>query len=81
MDKPKTVVKPKRRKFDVKIETMVPATLKFRVEAFDEKEALGLIKNARPIEVKYNLLQRRDLKAIVYAYMSTIILLVKNLRS
>ncbi len=72
-------IAPKEQQYDVKIETLVPAILTFRVVGVSAEEAIAKTKNARPINVQYRLNGRRDKKATVYdAYMS-IVRLVKNL--
>jgi len=65
--------------YDVKVETLLPATLTFRVLAEDAHQAANLIKNKQPNSVHYRLLGRKDNKLTVYDAGSTIIKFVKNL--
>lgn len=68
-----------RKYFDVKIETMLPATLTYRVLAKDAEEAALLSKNMQPTGVQHRLVGRRDIKLTVYDAGSTLIRFVKNL--
>ncbi len=64
--------------YDIKIETMVPAILTYRVLAEDPQQAILLIKNIVPT-IKYKLGGKRDIKMTVYDAGSTIIRFIKNL--
>jgi hypothetical protein len=65
--------------FDVKIETLLPATLMYKVLAENAEQALILIKNIQPNSVKYKLVGRRDIKLMIYDAGTCIIRLVKNI--
>lgn len=67
--------------YDVKVETWLPATVVYRVLAEDEEEAVKLIKNSSPINVKYKLIGKKDIKLTVYQAGTTLIKLVKQLSS
>ena len=65
--------------YDVKVESMIPATLTFRVLAETPEEAAGLIRGMNPTSVKHRLLGRKDLKLSVYDAGSTMMRWMKNL--
>jgi hypothetical protein len=65
--------------FDVKIETMLPATLTWRVLAETPEQAAEMIKGLQPTGVKHRLIGRKDLKLLVYNAGSSLIKFVKNL--
>lgn len=80
MAQPKTNPKPVvKTQFDVKIETMLPATLTYRIWADSPEEALLLTKKAQPINIKHNLAGKRNIRATVSNAYSSIIKLIKNL--
>lgn len=68
-----------KKYFDVKVETMLPATLTYKVLAKDAEEAALLIKNMQPNHIRHRLAGRRDLKLMVYDVGSSMIRYVKNL--
>jgi Holliday junction resolvase-like predicted endonuclease len=65
--------------FDVKVETMLPATLTYHVLAEDAQQAAELIKGIQPNSVKHRLIGRKDLKLTVYDAGSTMIKWMKRL--
>lgn len=65
--------------YDVKVETMVPATLVFRVYADSPEKAVDEIKGKTPIVFDPNLAKRKDKKIIVYEAYQCIIKFIKNL--
>lgn len=65
--------------FDVKIETLLPATIVYKVLAENAEQALTLIKNMQPISVKYKLIGRKDIRLMIYDAGTCIIRLVKNI--
>lgn len=67
-----------KKYYDVKVEVMLPATITYRVYAQDEQEAITLIKNANPQNVKYRLNGKKELKLAVYDAGSTMIRFVKS---
>jgi hypothetical protein len=71
-------IKPKLY-YDVKVESMIPATLTFRVLAEDAEQAAGLIRGMNPINVRHRLIGRRDSKLSVYDAGSTMLRWMKNL--
>lgn len=71
-------IKPKLY-YDVKVESMIPATLTFRVLAESAEEAAGLIRGMNPISVKHRMLGRKDSKLSVYDAGSTMLRWMKNL--
>lgn len=64
--------------FDIKLETFLPATLTYRVFAENEQDALKELKGKHPTNIKYNIQQKRDIKATVYAAGTTLIKFIKN---
>lgn len=65
--------------FDVKVETMLPATLTYRVLAEDAQQASEKIRTLQPNSVHHRLIGRRDNKLTVYDAGSTMIKFVKKL--
>lgn len=65
--------------YDVKIESMIPATLTFRVLAEDAQTAADMAKGMNPTGVNYRLVGRRDKKLSVYDAGSTMLRWMKNL--
>jgi len=65
--------------YDVRVESMIPATLTFRVLAEDPEEAAELIKGTNPIAVKHRLIGRKDHKLSVYDAGSSILRWARNL--
>lgn len=65
--------------FDVKIDSMIPATLTFRVIAETPEQAAELIKNMQPTGVKHKLAGRKDSKITVLGAGSNIIKWFKKL--
>lgn len=67
------------RYYDVKVETMLPATLTYRVLAEDENQAAEKIKNLSPTGVRHKLIGRKDTKLTVYDAGCSLIRLIKKL--
>lgn len=65
--------------YDVKIDSLLQATLMWRILAETPEEAFLLSKNLQPTSVKYKLNGRRDIKATVYDAYTTMIRFLKNL--
>jgi hypothetical protein len=65
--------------FDVKVETMLPATLTYRVLAEDAVQAADKIAHVQPNSVKHRLIGRRDQKLTVYDAGTTMIKWMKRL--
>lgn len=65
--------------FDVKVETMLPATLTYRILAEDAVQAADKIKGAQPNSVHHRLIGRRDQKLTVYDAGSNMIRWMKRL--
>lgn len=65
--------------YDVKVETMLPATLTWRILAETPEQAAEMIKNMQPTGVKHRLLGRKDIKLLVYDAGSSFIKFIKNL--
>lgn len=65
--------------YDVKVESMIPATLTFRVLAEDPQQAAEMIRGMNPTSVKHRILGRKDSKLSVYDAGSTMLRWVKNL--
>lgn len=65
--------------YDVKIETMLPATITFKVLAEDPEQAILLTKHMAPSGVQHKLAGRKDKKVTVYNMGSSMVRLVKRL--
>ena len=70
---------PDKKYFEIRIETMLPATLTYRVLAEDANQAVELMRGQSPVGVKHRLIGKKDIKLTVYDSGSSIIRLVKNL--
>jgi hypothetical protein len=71
--------KPKQKQyFDIKAEVMLPATLTYRVFAFDEEDALKEMMKRPPNDLKPKLAAKKLLKATVYQAGTTLIKAIKN---
>lgn len=68
-----------KKYFDVRVDTMLPATLTYRVLAEDAEEAVKLIKHLSPNSVKHKLIGRKDLKLKVFDAGTTLIRFTMNL--
>jgi hypothetical protein len=65
--------------YDVKVETMVPATLIFKVLAESPEQAVALASKKTPNSIAYFLSQRKDKLVTVYNSNSVIMRLKKVL--
>lgn len=65
--------------YDVKVETMLPATLTYKVLAGSPEEAFEKARQSTPQGVKHRLAGKRDIKAMIYETGSAMVKLVKNL--
>ena len=65
--------------YDLKIESMIPATLHFRILAETPEQAVELLKNHQPVGVKHKLAGRKDSKITVYDSGSSIVRFFKRL--
>lgn len=65
--------------YDVKVESMIPAVLTFRVLAEDPQTAADMAKGMNPTSVNYRLVGRKDKKMSVYDAGSTMLRWMKNL--
>jgi hypothetical protein len=65
--------------FDVKVETLLPSTLTYRVLAEDAQQAAELIKGMQPNSVHHRLIGRKDLKLTVYHAGTSMIMWMKRL--
>lgn len=70
---------PEKKYYTIKIDTLLPAELIFKVYAEDEYEAVELVKKMTPTNVKYRLNARKDIKMTIFDFGTSIIRLVKNL--
>jgi len=73
---------PKKERFSIKLELMVPVTITYDIEAIDFKNALLEIEKstARKISKQEHMNRRIKLKATIYKPHSSIILHTKNYR-
>ena len=67
------------KQFDIKVETMVPTVITYRVSAKNAEEAATKIKGAQPRNVQYKLAAKRDKKLTVYDAGTIMVRLIKNL--
>lgn len=70
---------PELHYFDVKVESMLPSTLIYRVLAEDAQQAADKIQGLQPNSVQHRLVGRKDHKLTVYDAGSVWIRLVKKL--
>ena len=77
-DKKIPTIKPKLY-YDVKVESMIPATLTYRGLAEDAEQAADLIRGMSPMGVKYRLVGKKDIKLSVYEAGSNMLKWMKNL--
>lgn len=68
-----------KRYWDVKLDTMIPALLTYRVLAEDAAQAASLIKGMSPIGIKHRIVGKKDLKISVYQAGTTMLEWVKNM--
>jgi hypothetical protein len=52
--------------YDVVVEAMVPARIRYRVSATSPEEALQKARSESPVEVQYTLPRRKPISAIIY---------------
>ena len=67
-----------KKYFDIKIESLLPATLTYRVLAENPEEASQLIKTISPNSISYKLIGRKDLNIKVYDAGCSIIRFIKK---
>ena len=65
--------------YSVNVETLLPATLTYRVLAEDAQQASELIRGMSPIGVKHKLIGKKDIKLTVYKAGSSLLEWSKNL--
>ena len=68
-----------KQNFDIKLECLLPATLTYRILAETPEEALQLIRNIQPLNVKYRLAGKKNIKATIYKAGQNIILYTLNM--
>ena len=70
----------KKKYYSVVIESTVPATLKFKVEAESPQQAEELVRThkLKPSEIKYHLNRKKDIKATVNLLYQSMILFIKK---
>ncbi len=78
MEKNNKIIKPKYY-YTVVVETMLPATLTYRVLAEDATQAADLIKGMSPTAVKHRIIGKKDIKLSVYDAGSSMIRFIRNL--
>lgn len=79
MDKKKNLP-PQKFYFDIKVETMVPATITYRILAEDPEQALTLMKpSLNPYNVAYKLPFHKPIKIMVYNAGSNLLRFIKNI--
>lgn len=76
----KTAAIKQKKHYDVRVESLVPSTITYRVWADDEQDALNQIKRQAPINVKPHLNQKKDIKASVYDAGSSLLRFMKAFR-
>src|SRR5271166_2445015 len=70
---------PPKYYYDIRVETMLPATLTFRALAETPEQAAAMIKNMSPVAIKHKLAGKKDIKLTVYAAGSSMLLWARNL--
>ena len=70
---------PVKTYFDVRVETMLPATLTYRVLAENAEQASEMIKKISPNNIKHKLNGKRDIKLTVYDYGCSVIKYIKHI--
>lgn len=68
-----------KKYYDVKVESLVPAILIYKVLAANPEEAFYKIKHIHPNHIQYKVHNRKDIKATVYDAGSNLIKFVKNI--
>jgi hypothetical protein len=67
-----------KKYFDIRVESMLPAILSYRILAEDAYQALELIKGKTPNSIQHKLIGKRDIIAKVYDSGSCIIRHIKK---
>jgi hypothetical protein len=75
---PEKIKQPEKKYFTVKMETLVPCVITYRIYAKTEEDAIAMTKKATPTSVRPNISLKRVLKATVYDAGSSIVKLVKS---
>jgi hypothetical protein len=65
--------------YDVKVTTMLPATLTYKILAESAEQAVDLMKGKQPNTVSHKLIGRKDKKITVYEAGTSLIRFIKNL--
>lgn len=65
--------------YTVKIETMLPATLTYKILANSPEEAVNKARKTQPQQIQHRLAGKKDIKATIYEFGSTMIKLITNL--
>ncbi len=68
-----------KKHYDVRVSTMLPATLIYRVYSESPEQAIDLIKGQNPISISHKLAGRKDLKLMVYDAGTVMLRFIKNL--
>jgi hypothetical protein len=73
--------KPKEKSYySITLEALVPTTLTYRIYAFDEHDAIEQINKNHPTGIKPHINKKKDIKAVVYNFGSSMIKMIKNFR-
>jgi hypothetical protein len=75
---PEKIKQPVKKYFTVKIETLTPCTITYRIYAENEEDAITMTKRATPTSVRPNISLKRLLKATVYDAGTSVVKLVKS---
>jgi hypothetical protein len=65
--------------FEIKIESMIPAIITYRILAETAEQAVELMKNQQPVNVSHRLQGRKDIILRVYKAGSCVIEFIKRL--
>ncbi len=68
----------KKQYYDIKVTTMIPATLLYRVYEESPEKAAEIIKYRAPNAIDYKISGKRDIKLLVYEAGCCIIKFFKN---
>jgi hypothetical protein len=64
--------------YEIKVESLLPSTITYRILAESPEQAVEMIKNSNPISVKHKLIGKKDIKLTVYNFGCSVILFIKN---
>lgn len=66
------------KNYTIKLEAYIPCSLVYKISAEDEKDALKKLDKQKPSSVIPHLQRKKNIKAMIYEFGSSIVKLVKN---